>query len=288
MAKFESRARVPVVQRTDNSKRQTLARTTSEFLFEEYLALGRIAFDYEPEIQGSSKRPDYRLGSAEGGALVEVKEFAPSRTLPIHSFGAFDPYPQIREKINSASRKFRSLKNYPCSLLLCNVGGQLVRLDSPDVVMGAMLGDLGWQFRIDVTTGSAIEDPQPTFLGGGKMRDYKRNQPQNTTVGAILVLELFELGVKRLAVDERQLEIENGRPLTEAESGKLLKKAGQRVLRVKYHENPYARVRFPSGFFIGAFDEHWTWNAEGVLERSFVGPELAELEDACHRAGLST
>jgi hypothetical protein len=284
MARFASRARPVVAQASGRSKR-AIVRTTSELLFEEYLKLNRVDFDYEPEIPGSSQRPDFRLGPAERVAFVEVKEFAPSRTPPIASFGFFDPYPPIREKINSAARKFRYLKNFPCSLLLCNVGGQLIMLDAPDIVMGSMLGDLGLQFRINVTTGGAAEEPEPTFLGRGKMRDYKRNQPQNTTIGAILVLERFELGVKQFAVDEHQLEIEKGRPLTDVEFQDLLRGASRTVLRVKYHENPYARVRFPSDHFRGPFDEHWTWK-EGVLERSFVGSELTAFEDARRRAGL--
>lgn len=255
------------------------ALTVSERLFEEYLRSHGIGFEHEPLIPGSSKRPDYRLIYGESNPLVEVKEFIGAKGQLSRGAGFYDPYPIIREKINAGSRKFRSLKNYPCALLLHNVSGLLVRIDVPDIVMGAMLGDLGFKIQIEVGRGEAVGDPEPAFLGRGKMRDYKRNQPQNTTIRALLVLEDFPVGVKRCVNEMQRLQSQYGRAPTESELQPLYERAGERVLRVKYHENPYAQPDFPRELFTGPFDEHWTWEADGRSTRSFVGTGLTELEE---------
>lgn len=51
-------------------------KNKSEMLLEGYLRhYGYRDFDFEPEIPGSSRRPDYRLRWANGEVLLEVKEF---------------------------------------------------------------------------------------------------------------------------------------------------------------------------------------------------------------------
>jgi hypothetical protein len=260
------------------------ARTVSETLFEEYLAASRLPFEFEPEIVGSRQRPDYRVTSNQMSVLVEVKEFLATGDRPAPGFSAFDPYTPLREKINAAARKFRALKTHTCALLLHNVDRPLIRVDWPQAVMGAMLGDVGFQIRVDTRNGLASDDPRPVFLGRGKMRDYKSNRPQNTTISAILVLEVFQLGVKQLPIAEARLVAEKMRPLTEDEFVSLAGQSVETVLRIKVHENPFARIRFPRELFAGPYDEHWTWDADGYLQRSYVGPDFASLENA--RSGL--
>ena len=43
--------------------------------------------------------------------------------------GFYDPYAQIRVKINSTREKFKEYKEFPCSLVLRNVNAWLVGLD---------------------------------------------------------------------------------------------------------------------------------------------------------------
>ena len=51
-------------------------KNKSELLFEAYLrSQGHTDFAFEPEIQGTSRRPDYRLSWSEQDILFEVKEF---------------------------------------------------------------------------------------------------------------------------------------------------------------------------------------------------------------------
>ena len=255
------------------------SRTVSEEKFEEYLRLRGIPFEHEPSIAGSSRAPDYLLRDREA-FLVEVKEFVGKSEDAKSGFGAFDAYAPIRKKIEAARKKFQNLKNYPCGLLLYNVSGHLIRIDRPEVVMGAMLGDLGFKFRVDPEKGSAIEEPKPAFLRRGKMINYASKQPWNQTIGAILVLEEFNLGIKRYLSEERRLEAEKGRSLKDEELAPLRETVGEAALRVKLHENPYARKRFPREAFRGSFDEHWSWSEDGRLERGFVGSALLALEAA--------
>jgi hypothetical protein len=52
------------------------------------------------------------------------------------------------------------------------------------------------------------------------------------------------------------------------------------VPRVIVVENPFARIAFPEGLFVGPFDERWRWTKEnGAVDRVFVGNRLKELEE---------
>ena len=117
-------------------------KNKSEILFEAYLrSQGHTDCAFEPEIQGTSRRPDYRLSWSEQDILFEVKEFRAAAD----DFGSgfFDPYPPLREKINAARDKFKSLKQYCCCLVLYNRDKPLVLLD--------------WQ---------PLSDPQPSSPSG--------------------------------------------------------------------------------------------------------------------------
>lgn len=259
------------------SDKTVKGRTASETLFESYLVSRGLEFDFEPVFSGKSRSPDYRLNFEGRPALIEVKEFIGDPRARRLGAGAFDPYPPIREKIEAGRKKFREFKEFPCALLLHNVSGNLIWIDRPRTVISAMLGDVGFQVDFDPAQGKSVGDMRTVFLGRGKMRDYKRNSPQNRTIGAIMVLEQYPLGVKRFAQEDRRAKAE-GRELTEEQEAKLLEAAGDAVLRIKVHENPWANHRFPRELFVGDFDEHWTWDDESYLRRSFVGPALAAVE----------
>ena len=75
-----------------------------------------------------------------------MKDFDP----PDHfstGFGAFDPYPPIREKINQGRDKFKQFKEYCCGLVLYNAGQPFVMLEEDHVMLGSMYGDSGFTFR---------------------------------------------------------------------------------------------------------------------------------------------
>lgn len=67
-----------------------MSKTKSEELFETYLRdRGIDDFEYEPQVPGISKRPDYRVSIAEKDIFFEVKEFIEHVEPP--PCGTFDP-----------------------------------------------------------------------------------------------------------------------------------------------------------------------------------------------------
>src|SRR5258705_3491439 len=85
-------------------------KNKSEMLLEGYLrSQGYDAFDFEPEIAGTTRRPDYRLRVPGGEVLLEVKEFRGNADDFRGGFGYFDPYPPLREKLDTARDKFSKL-----------------------------------------------------------------------------------------------------------------------------------------------------------------------------------
>ena len=69
-------------------------KNKSEVLFEAYLhSQGHTDFAFEPEIQGTSRRPDYRLSWIEQDILFEVKEFRAEADDFGRGFGFFDSSP---------------------------------------------------------------------------------------------------------------------------------------------------------------------------------------------------
>ena len=260
-------------------------KNQSELLFEQYLKAHKIQkWDYEPKIEGKSQRPDYRLRLRGKDLFFEVKEFRQDPTKPLPRGGAYDPYPRIREKINAGREKFKHFKEYCCSLVLHNVDALFVHLNDPTIVMGAMLGDFGFQFPFDPELGQLVGEPTYAFLKRGKMIDYKHMQPQNTTISALVVLEHLPLGQRRLRIKHRRKEKELGRSLNWDEFMRLAESlrmngldTGEMVLRVVVYENPYARIGLARDIFVGPFDERFGLEGDHMA-RIFAGKEILRLE----------
>src|SRR5262245_31372569 len=103
-------------------------KTTSEQLFETYLdGHGFKDCDYEPEIAGTTRHPDYRVRLVESEIFFEVKEFERSKESP--TGGSCDLYPPIRSKINDAQKQLRALKGRMCGIVLANPHGAFVSLE---------------------------------------------------------------------------------------------------------------------------------------------------------------
>ena len=174
-------------------------KNKSELLFEGYLRHhGFRDVDFEPDIQGTSRRPDYRLRSADAEILFEVKEFRADSDDFRSGSGVFDPYPPLREKINAARNKFRELKHCCCCLVLYNVDKPLVLLDWKHIY-AAMLGNLGFSVPVDIPGNPAPEDAEikNIFMSGGKMHRERAGvpvAPQNQTISAILVVGRVSAG----------------------------------------------------------------------------------------------
>jgi hypothetical protein len=262
-------------------------KNKSELLLEGYLrGHGYREFEFEPEMVGSTRRPDYLLRAAEAEVLLEVKEF---RTDPREqlSSGFFDPYPPVREKIDAARDKFRQLKSHCCCLVLYNVNKPLVLLDWQHVY-GAMLGTIGWSVPLDLPGRPAPPDAKTKtiFMSGGKMHRERHGTPvapQNQTISAILVLGRVAAGEQLLQAELQVLKAQKGRALSFDEMLDAHERAlgttadyRHRPLRVVVHENPYARIPLPQHLFCGPWDERYG-ERDGLIGQVFVGHEVGKL-----------
>lgn len=263
-----------------------MAETASEALFEKFLDDSGYdgMWDYEPDVPGQKKKPDYKLAWKDRSLFFEVKELHKKRALPKEATYA-DFYTHIRDEINEAQRKFKKLKNEICSVVLHNIDDWEVRLE-PLYVLGAMLGNLGSRMDYNPETGvgdaatlsnvflPAADSPHGK---GGKMRNPYSGKPQNTRISSIIVLEIYR---DRRRVDtaakERRSEREKalGRKLSPPEGIEVSVEAirrygqfGRNVPRAVVIDNPFARNPFPDGLFHGEFDEHWQWdpNTERIV-----------------------
>ena len=119
----------------------TTPSTSGELLFKQYLDQMGYSYEFEKSFPGKGKRPDFTVDK-NGLFLFDVKDFEPAF---ITGGGAYDPYPRIREKIGAGRKKFKEFKEYPCSLVLRNLGNGLVHLEEPSIMLASMYGDAGFR-----------------------------------------------------------------------------------------------------------------------------------------------
>lgn len=267
-----------------------MSKTTSETLFETYLAeRGFIDFEYEPEVEGTSKHPDYRVSVGASETFFEVKEFEHQE---VSQCGSFDPYPCIRSKVNDAQKQLRALKGRMCSIVLANPYNNPLVLFDPIIIYGVMLGNLGVTIPVNLETWEC-DDAQAKwdFLSGGKMIRYKGDKAiasQNTTISAICVLGQFTEECRR---DRIQSEREIGRKLTDVEriGLELLRitqgNAPTYHVRIQVYENPYAIAPLTEAFGTGPYDERFRIE-NGQPHRVFAGHLLKALEEDELAAGV--
>lgn len=268
-------------------------RNVSELLFEEYAEeykLGRL--EYEPIFPESTRRVDYRILHAKYPLWFEVKEFDDDPALCVGTGGgAFDPHVGIRTKIAKASEKFRDYDDECCSLVLFNERTNLVDIATPRIVLGAMLGSVGFVVPFNAATGdwSGTRVIGNVFMGGGKMFHPHIKTPQNTTISAIIALERFNLGQRKLQIEVDRKERAEQRSLPLEEHMGMLqanyKNYTRRVLRTIVYENPHARKPLPRDIFVGPFDERWG-QEDDVIKQIFIGRELKKLNETEHELGL--
>jgi len=267
-------------------------KTDADIAFEEYLKTqGRTDFEYERQLLGTNRMPDYQLPWVPRPLLFEVKGFEVPVTL---GFGAIDPYPPLREKITQATRQFKDLKDYTCSLVLHYGGPGLIFLE-PDFILGAMLGNIGFEIPVrrfgDATLSFDEKNIRNVFTGGGRMIRYGRSgiplEPQNTTISAVIVVEHFDVGQRRFKAYYETLERERERSLTpdelcdEINAAKGTDRDGSlRAVRAIVCENPYARLPLPRDIFVGPYDERYGSDGAGRIVRVFAGPVILELEQS--------
>lgn len=281
---------------SDHDVRSFVTRqTVSEVLFEDYLEQHKLGTpDREPSIPGKAQKIDYRLAFNGRNLWFEVKEFAEDRSLVIdNSTGGFiDPYVAIRRKIDKASEKFHEYPDECCSLILYNRNLNLAFIYTPEIVFGAMLGNISWLTPMDFQTGTETGPPRQIFSGGGKLLHPHTNVPQNTRISAVIALEKFTVGQRQFRIELAKKQQKEERQLTPVEFHEFLESHAdtcqQTALRVLVYENPYAKQRLPTDLFTGPFDERWgpPINSQPYIKRIYIGQELANLEAAEHRLEL--
>ncbi len=264
-------------------------KTISEQLFEAYLnSSGLTDFRFEPQQDGTSKRPDYSLNVLNTEILFELKQFDPTVADFNLVGGAYDPYRPVREKIESARKKFKDLDRFCCCLVLYNNDKPLVELGW-QYIYGSMLGNMGFSTPVNTETGIADESQtQNKFMGGGKMYRYLDGQPiaaQNKTISAIMVLQRYMIGSKRFELAMKRKEKELGHKLELLEFWDEIEGAKGTAfdlslsqLRVIVHENPFARIQLPRELFRGPYDERYA-GSDGRVTKVFCGNRLAALEE---------
>lgn len=263
------------------------ARTQSETLLPEYFrAHGLTDIEVEPAIENSNNRPDYRLRADGTEVLLEVEDFsAKPEDLRVRG-GTYNPYGPVRETISAARRKFKDMEEHCCCLVLQNQEKLRIGLNW-QIVIGAMLSDLGPPLSASTITGKGeISKTEHFAQGDGGTTEHMAIAPENTIVSAIIVVERYAIGEKRFRLFVHEREQELGRELSVGEclqsveqSAGTERELSLNQIRVRVHENPYARVPLDRRLFRGPFDERY-----GVVEdpnrwgQIYAGRGVAEFE----------
>ena len=263
-------------------------KTDSEKLFQKYLQQVGIEADFEPKIPGIRSRIDFRFASNGTDIFCELKELHEKRR---HPGGAtmFNPYSGIRKIIEKGREKFKEYKEHCCVLVVHNIDDWQFR-DHPQIVYGAMLGNLGLQIPYDPQKGALLSRGKQAFFDGGKMIDYRHGKAQNTTIRAIAVLTQFTIPNPQFEV-EYQNRIKRRRQKLKGEPtptqcietrmeiyGKFSPTLGE-APRLAVFENPLADPELPPDVFRGPFDMRYRYDTKsGLIDRVFAGEKLLTIE----------
>jgi hypothetical protein len=271
--------------------------TVSERAFEEYLSKRGIVARYEELPSGITQPADYSFELAGQTLRFDVKEWKPPEQLEPHfSVGSLDPYRPVRKKIEEGRKKFKQYKgrDEPCVLVLYHYGLQLIELNAI-VIFGAMRGDLGWVFPINLDTG--VGDASRTeikFTAGGKMIHQTPKasvRVQNTTISAVAVLKSIRVRNRRVSITLRHRQATAGRNFTLEEIFTIFPelynadKSVEVEPCVVVYDNLDAAVPLPHEFPGGPYDERFG-RCNDRLCRTYVGGELAAIESEEEEVGI--
>lgn len=218
----------------------------SEDLLLEYLrSHGLTEIEVLPTIENTNVRPDYLLRADGVEVMLQVENFQVAAVDMRVRGGGYNPYGPIREKLYAARRKFKELDGYCCCLVLQNQDRPSIGLNW-QIVMGAMLSDLG-------------------FLPSKSIRADSTQVAQETPViSAVIIAERYPIGEKRFQLFVHEQEQQLGRELGVEEYARVVENsaATERDLslnrvRVRVHENPYAKISLDRRLFNGPFDERY-------------------------------
>ena len=156
-------------------------------------------------------------------------------------------------------------------MVLFNEGNISVSLSDPDVMFGAMYGDVGVTMKFDPGKGSVVDGTDRiAFLEGGKMINERSSKPQNTTISALITLRIIRVGV--LKYNKYYKETENPVHSWQVDWDIEEKKLGLIVW-----ENTVARMPLPKELFRGDYDVRFTYDFQKI-RRVFAGDIIKTLE----------
>ena len=249
--------------------------TEGERLFYEYLRSQGVSDDdieFEKEHQGIAKRPDFSLRLNNEECIFDVKDFE-AKEIKQGYFLSADEYGPLRAKIEEGRKQFREFKDKCCCLVLFNQGNYDVDLTEPDIMFGAMYGDIGIVIDFDREKGEAIPSTaRYGYLKDGKMVRPRTGDPQNTTISALITLRYVPTGRLRF---EHFLKSLSRSELEDPEIKADLD-ADEVNLGVIVWENVDARIPFPRELLQGDYDIRFEYDGSN-LRRVFAGTIIGEL-----------
>jgi hypothetical protein len=146
-------------------------------------------------------------------------------------------------------------------------------------MFGAMLGDGGFALPYNPKIGSANRDAtRPVFHRGGKMIVPRTNEPQNTTINALVTLRYVGVGQERFGAHMRELAKQHPVPIEDWFTVEVDFDRTERQLGVIVWENPFARIPLPRHIFCGSYDERYGPEGDS-LTRVFAGEGIVALEN---------
>lgn len=255
-------------------------RVQSGALLQEYLrSHGLTDVEVDPVIESSSSRPDYRLRADGFEMLFDVEELSMKPADGRIRGGAYNPYSPIREKISAARRKFKDMEGHCCCLILENQERPRIGLNW-QIIMGAMLGDLGLPSRVSQQQAEALK--------------HSAASPENIIISAIIVVERYPIGEKRFRLFVYEKEQQLGRELGVEEYLQALEQSAgtERDLsltrvRVRVHENPYAKLPLDRRLFLGPLDERYAVLGDpNRFGQVYAGAAVADFEKLSSTARL--
>ncbi len=224
----------------------------------------RNVWEYEPELPGKRRRPDFRVAAEGAACMLEVKDFGDEICELPTPLRVLRPYRRIRCKLDAGRKQFEEfVDEVPCALVLRPGPTADTDVTSPERIMEALLG--------------SCTSPSPRFV------------ERYSGIGAVVTLrwrrvrlEAFDAAWSRLK--ERRGGRSPSRGTLASLCERLQAEAGDDafVLGVTVHENPSASAPFPSHLFRGPFDECWAWEG-GMVVRRFRGPALDRVVAEAHR-----
>jgi hypothetical protein len=253
-------------------------KTHGELLFESYLNLHNMAFEYEPDLRPiTNKRVDYVLDHpTQGKIYLEVKDI--HQPFPVLGPSVFDRYAPIHTHIEAGAKKFKDLPDALCAIVMVGGPNSFVDLMDSTTMLGAMYGDFGFTIPFNPELGRFEADQmQGGFIPGRGKMVRKGNTFLRTRIAALISLVSYHTFTKEAAL---YIRTDDGRSSDERWEDALSGRAAisqEPIPCVTVWENGAAKRRLPQDLFRGPMDAWWTAD-NGLQNLSFIGAKRLALK----------